>query len=136
MVAIALTPEEQHFVCSALIQWSSVATGSPLPIKALGIAEDWPQFDELVDRLRAAITAKEPLSDLDWARALFLAEVSWASNLVAAGLDFALVTSISDEEAVKLLRSIQRKISSRYRADLLFPNAGRPRRTFNDEAPS
>ncbi|MBO0880358.1 MAG: hypothetical protein J2P17_08405 [Mycobacterium sp.] len=135
MVAIALTPEEQRFIYSALIQWSSVATGSPLPIKALGIAEDWPQFDELVDRLRAAIAGKEPLSDLDWARALFLTEVSWASNLVAAGLDFALVTSIPDEEAIKLLRSIQRKIGGYYRANLLFPNAGRPRRTSTDEAP-
>jgi hypothetical protein len=131
MVAIRLTPDEQHYIETALIQWRWLATGFPLPIKALGLAEDWSQFDELVDRLRAAIAAKEPLSDLDWARALFLTEISWASDLVGAGVEFRY-NGISDEEAVKLLRSIQRKISSRYRADLLFPNAGRPRRASVD----
>jgi hypothetical protein len=34
----------------------------------------------------------------------------------------------SDEEAVKVLRSIQRKIHTSHRANLLFPNAGRPRK--------
>jgi hypothetical protein len=134
MVAIRLTPDEQHFICTALIQWRSLATGFPLPIKALGLAEDWPQFDELVDRLRAAIAAKEPLSELDWARALFLTEISWASDLVGAGVEFRY-NGILDEEAIKLLRTIQRKISSRHHADLLFPGAGRPRRASNDDAP-
>jgi hypothetical protein len=134
VVSIRLTQEEQHFIGTALIQWRWLATGFPLPIKALGFAEDWTQFDELVDRLRAAIAAKEPLSELDWARALFLTEVSWASDLVGAGVEFRY-NDIPDEEAIKLLRSIQRKISSRYHADLLFPNAGRPRRTSDDEAP-
>jgi hypothetical protein len=134
IVAIRLTPDEQHFIETALIQWRWLATGYPLPIKALGLAEDWPQFDELVDRLRAAIAAKEPLSELDWARALFLTEISWASDLVGAGVEFRY-NGILDEEAVKLLRTIQRKISSRHHADLLFPGAGRPRQTSNDEAP-
>jgi hypothetical protein len=65
---------------------------------------------------------------------LFLTEISWASDVVGAGVEFALI-SHSDEEAVKLLRSIQRKISSSYRANLLFPNAGRPRPRFDSEAP-
>jgi hypothetical protein len=79
--------------------------------------------------------AEGSLSDLDWARMHFLTEVSWASDLVGAGVEFRY-NGIPDEEAVKLLRSIQRKISSRYHADLLFPGAGRPRRTSNDEPPS
>jgi hypothetical protein len=95
---------------------------------------DWAEFDALADRLAGAITQHEPLSDLDWARALFLTEISRASDIVGAGVEFALI-SYSDEEAVKLLRSIQRKISNSYRANLLFPNAGRPRRRFDSETP-
>jgi hypothetical protein len=67
------------------------------------------------------------LSDLDWARVLFLTEITWASNLVGSGLDFAIVTRFSDTEAVGLLRALQRKISSYKRAKLLFPNGGRTR---------
>jgi hypothetical protein len=135
MVAIELTPEERYFICSALIEWSGVATGAPLPIKTLGIATNWIEFDSLVSCLETAIVGQEPMSALDWTRTLFLTEVSWASNVVGAGLDFALVTSISDEEAVKLLRSIQWKLSRYYRPSLLFPGAGRPRRTSDGEAP-
>lgn len=126
-IAVPLSEQERHFIRAALIQWRSAATGFPLPISALGIAANWAEFDELVDRLRAAVAAQAPLSDLDWARTLFLTEIAWASDLVGTGAEFALVTSISDQDAVKLLRSIQRKIGGSYRGDLLFPNAGRPR---------
>jgi hypothetical protein len=134
-VAIPLTQEERYFISSALIQWSSVATGDPLPIKALGIAANWTEFDSLVSRLDATVTGQEPMSDLDWTLTLFLTEVAWASNVVAAGLDFALVTSIPDEKAVKLLRSIQWKLSRCNHADLLFPDAGRPRRAETKAPP-
>lgn len=65
---------------------------------------------ELVDihRLARALGRKEPLSKLDWARTVFLTEVSWASNLVGSGLDFK--TNFHDDEAAPLLRSIQWKI--------------------------
>lgn len=76
------------------------------------------------------------MSDLDWARALFLTEISWACDLVGAGVEFELVSPFTDEEAVKLLRSIQRKVSSSYRADLLFPDAGRPRPERPSDIPS
>jgi hypothetical protein len=118
----------------ALSEWGGLASYKPLPITILGVS-DWAKFDPLTDRLATAITQHEPLSDLDWARALFLTEISWASDLVGAGVEFALVSN-SDEEAVKLLRSIQRKISSSSRADLLFPNAGRPRPWLESEAPN
>jgi hypothetical protein len=67
----------------------------------------------------------ERLTDLDWARVLFLTEITWASSLVGSGLDFAIVTRFSDIEAVALFRGLQRKISGHSRAKLLFPNGGR-----------
>jgi hypothetical protein len=64
---------------------------------------------------------------LDWARVLFLGEITWASCLVGAALDFEIVTGFSDAEAIAVLRSLQRKIGNSGRADLLFPGRGRPR---------
>ncbi|MDC8984876.1 hypothetical protein [Mycobacterium marinum] len=61
---------------------------------------------------------------------LFLTEITWASGLVGAGLDFAIVTGFSDSEAIGLLRGLQRrrKIGGHERAKLLFPNGGRTRK--------
>jgi hypothetical protein len=87
--------------------------------RALGLS-DLRTFDNLVSRLRGAISRKEPLSKLDWARAVFLTEVSWASNLIGAGFDFK--TNFHDDEAAPLLRSIQWKLNRHgVGGSLLFP---------------
>jgi hypothetical protein len=69
----------------------------------------WEEFGNLTGRLEHAVTDGEPLTDLDWARVLFLTEITWASNIIGSGLDFAIVTRFSDTEAVGLLRGLQRK---------------------------
>ena len=79
------------------------------------------EFRTLLHQLMEAIEEKKPLSDLDWARVLFLTEISWASDLVGAGIDFA--TNVRDEKAAPLLRSIQRKVSSYERFLKLRDNA-------------
>jgi hypothetical protein len=61
------------------------------------------------------------LSDLDWARALLLTEICWASSVIGAGIDFG--TNIRDEAAAPLLRSIQCKVSTADRFVLLLDNA-------------
>jgi hypothetical protein len=90
----------------------------------LGLSS-WEEVNELTGRLADAITGGESLSELDWARVLFLAECSWASSVIGAGLDFAIVTGFSDTEAVSLLRGLQRKVGGVERAKLLFPSGGR-----------
>jgi hypothetical protein len=133
LVAIDLTDDERSFMYFALIHWGALASDAPLPINALFGIGDWKEFDSLTERLAQAIKDQQPLSDLDWALAVFLTELSFGSDLVGAGVEFALV-SHSDEIGIRLLRAIQRKISSRYLADLLFPNAGRPRKSFDYDA--
>jgi hypothetical protein len=125
--AVDLTDAERSFMYFALTHWGGPASYKPLPIDALFGIADWTQFDALTGRLAQTIKEEQPLSERDWAIALFLSEVSFASDLVGAGTEFALI-SHSDEDGIRLLRSIQRKISSGYRAELLFPGAGRPRR--------
>ncbi|WP_373202522.1 hypothetical protein [Mycobacterium marinum] len=80
----------------------------------------WEEYGELTLRLQRAVRGDEPLTNLDWARVLFLTEITWASGLVGAGLDFAIVTGFSDSEAIGLLRGLQRrrKIGGHERAKL------------------
>ena len=127
-----LTDAERQFILMGLRQWRSAATGAPLPIKALDLAPSWPEFDALTQRLSDKIEHQQPLTTLDWTRVLLLVEQAWASELLGAGLDFAIVTSIPDDDAIKLLRDVQRKLRrSGADAELLFPGAGRPPKPFD-----
>jgi hypothetical protein len=128
LVSVNLTEREREFIQQALEQWALSAADAPFPFQVLGLST-WEEFGELTVRLERAVTHGEPLTNLDWARVLFLTEITWASDLIGAGLDFATVTGFSDSEAVGLLRGLQRrrKIGGYYRAKLLFPNGGRTR---------
>jgi hypothetical protein len=134
LVAVDLTDREREFIQQALEQWTLSAADAPFPFQALGLST-WDEFGHLIVQLKRAVTDRESLTDLDWARALFLTEITWASGLVGAGLDFATVTGFSDTEAVRLLRGLQhrRKIGGRTRAKLLFPDGGRTRTTSEIE---
>jgi hypothetical protein len=107
LIDIDLTDDERLLLCHGLNEYGGSIHYKPVMTRALGLP-DRTSFDALLDRLRKAMWRKEPLSKLDWARAVFLTEVSWASNLVGSGLDFA--TNFRDETAAPLLRSIQWKI--------------------------
>jgi|SRR6516164_1678468 hypothetical protein len=126
VVAVDLTETERDFISQALEQWALAASVMPFPFQVLGLST-WDEFGELTFRLGHAVTAREPLTDLDWARVLYLTECSWASEIVGAGRGFATVTGYSDTDAVSLLRGLQRKIGGIKRAKLLFPKGGRPR---------
>lgn len=126
LIAVDLTEREREFIQQALQQWGWSASGKPFPFQVLGLST-WEEFGELTFRLQIAVAEGEPLTDLDWARVLFLTEITWASSLVGSGLDFAIVTRFSDAEAVVLLRGLQRKIGRYDRAKLLFPDGGRTR---------
>ena len=104
---IELTDDERDLVSHGLNEYGGSIHYKPVMTRALGLP-DRASFDALLDRLRRAIGRKEPLSKLDWARAVFLTEVSWASNLVGSGLDFR--SNFHDDEAAPLMRSIQWKI--------------------------
>ena len=106
-IDIDLTDDERMLLCQGLNEYGGPIRNQLVMVRALGLS-DQASFDTVVGRLLTAISRKEALSKLDWARAVFLTEVSWASNLVGSGLDFA--TSVRDEKAVPLIRSIQWKI--------------------------
>jgi hypothetical protein len=124
LVTIALTDDERQLVVLSLNEYFGAARkGWPLLIPLLGLSTP-DEFRVLVHHLMDALEHKEPLPDLDWARALLLTEICWASDLLGAGIEFA--TNIRDEKATPLLRSIQRKISSYDRFALLRDYAQAP----------
>lgn len=119
LIDIELTDDERRLIYHGLNEYGGPIRGQSVMLRALGLS-DRREFDELIDRLRGAIWRKQPLSGLDWARAVFLTEVSWASDMVGAGLDFA--TNLPDDEAAPLLRSIQWKLNrSGIGGNLLVP---------------
>jgi hypothetical protein len=107
LIDIELTDDERDLLSHGLNEYGGPIRNQLVMARALGLP-DQASFDTLVARLRKAIWRKEPLSKVDWARAVFLTEVSWASNLVGSGLDFR--SNFRDDEAPPLMRSVQWKI--------------------------
>jgi hypothetical protein len=126
LVAVDLTEDERDFIQQTLEEWEATAADKPFPFQVLGLST-WEDFGRLTFRLERAVADGQPLTDLDWARVLFLTEVTFASSLIGSGLDFDIVTRFSDSEGISVLRGLQRKIGSLDRAQLLFPNGGRTR---------
>lgn len=83
--------------------------------------EDWWAY---IMPLMDAVEKKQPLSDLDWARALLLTEFGFGSDMVANARRFG---PARDEYWVLILRSLQDKISTDKRAQLLVDNATFPK---------
>jgi hypothetical protein len=119
-VAIDLTDEERELMVLALNEYAGTAQQTYqllCPVLGQSNKHEWYQ---LTTRLKKAIDTKEPLSDLDWARALFLTDISFGSTLVGSGLRFG---RSADEYWFPILRSLQEKVSSRERFDLLVQHA-------------
>jgi hypothetical protein len=126
LIAIQLTDDERDFVEQTLEQWSLSAASTPFPFQVLGLST-WDEFGALTYRLERAAVEGAALTNLDWARLLFLTEVTFASDLIGSGVEHTLMTRFSDAEAINVLRGLQRKISNHHRATLLFPEGGRTR---------
>jgi hypothetical protein len=118
-----LTDDERLLLLSGLMEYGGPAYGAPVVAPIVGAASK-DDFSRLTDRLYAAIEDGQALSDLDWARALVLVEICWASDLLGAASDFG--TNMSDERALTALRSLQRKIVTGERIQLLIGSALSP----------
>lgn len=72
----------------------------------------WPSPSGDGERLLRSLEAGEPLTALDWCRAVLATEIVFASNLMGSGHDWMFTTGLSDERSIVLLRQIQRKLPS------------------------
>ena len=122
-LSVDLTDDERLLLVSALIEFGGPAKGAAMIAPLVGAASV-DDFFRLTDRLENAIRGKDPLSDLDWARALLITEICWASDLLGAASEFS--TNMSDARALAALRSLQRKLVTGERIHLLLDNANTP----------
>jgi hypothetical protein len=114
---VELTDVERRLLLAGLMEYGGPAAGAGALAPLVG-TESVEAFFQLTDRLTAAIKHGEPLSDLDWARALVLTEICWASDILGAASDFG--TNMSDEVALPALRSLQRKLVNGERVKALI----------------
>lgn len=123
LIQIELTNTERELMVQVLNEYAGTAQqGFELlaPVVGKTSQDEWAKY---VFPLMEAIDRGEPLSDLDWARALFLTEVGFASDLVGSGRRFG---RRADEFWIVELRSLQDKITSYRRYALLRDNAAFP----------
>jgi hypothetical protein len=114
---VDLTDLERRLLLAGLMEYGGPAAGAR-PLAPLVGADNTDAFFQLTDRLAAEIKSGRPLSDLDWARALVLTEICWASDILGAASEFG--TNMSDEVALAALRSLQHKLVTGERVQALI----------------
>src|SRR4051794_35641159 len=117
LVHVDLSDVESRLLLAGLMEYGGPAAGAAVLAPLVG-AESVDTFFQLTDRLTAAIKHGDPLSDLDWTRALVLTEICWASDILGAASDFG--TNMSDDVALPALRSLQRKLVNGERVQALI----------------
>jgi hypothetical protein len=123
LFAIDLSEDERDLLVMAINEYDGTAQGAvellPPLIGALN-RDEWRSYTK---PLFQSVKAAEPLSDLDWARALLLTEFAFGSDMVANARRFG---PAADEFWVLVLRSLQDKVGTDERARLLRANAKFP----------
>lgn len=106
-----LDDSEIVFFRRALLEWGGSTWATSKLIRAMGF-DDEAGFVKETLRLRDHISMRRPLSRADWTRVLVAAEVSYVSQVLGAGGEWTTITSIADDDAIRILRGIQRKLST------------------------
>lgn len=105
-----LTVEETGFLRRALLEWGGPAHSTEEFAVAMGFMGT---RDLLVQcrRIRSALAEDEPLAPIDWARTLLAVEIVFISDVMGSGYEWVTTTGYSDTETIRMIRSIQRKLS-------------------------
>jgi hypothetical protein len=102
-----------------LLEWGGPAHASDELARGMGFAG----AEDLLERgrlFRQDLRNDVPIEAVDWARILLAAEIVFASDLMGSGTEWSTTTGLTDEETIKALRGIQRKL-----AGVLRPHYGR-----------
>ena len=107
--AYNLTDDERKLLWRGLREWGGPAS----PTEAMAVAMGFRDVSDLLtegSRIMADISERHPMPRADWRRALLATEIVFASDVVGAGVEWFTVTGMQDEETIRMLRSIQRKL--------------------------
>jgi hypothetical protein len=110
MIAIdTLTGEERYVLARGLTEWGGPANCTDALAVAMGFGSVTELYTE-AQRLTILIREGRPLSRRDWRRSLVATEIAFASHVFGSGRDWSITTGRSDEETIRLLRSLQLKL--------------------------
>ena len=110
-VAVQLSDDERALLVRGLGEWGGPTRPTDALARAMGSKN---VAGLLADTKRVAmrLEARESLTAADWARALIATEIAFASDYYGSGLDWATTTGFDDEETIRRLRQLQRKLIS------------------------
>jgi hypothetical protein len=110
VVSLELSEDERRMLFYGLIDWGGPASDCPEP---LAVALGFENTDDLaIDGRRIAddIYDSRAVSDRDWTRALFAAEIIFASDLLGTGSEWTTIHGGDDAYWLEVLRGLQQKI--------------------------
>jgi hypothetical protein len=106
---VDLSAEERYLLAHGLHQWGGPARATDALARLMG-------FEHVQDlyrdgaRIAQELRSGANLSGADLARALIATEFVFASDYYGAGWDWEDGTGLSDEDTIKRLREVQRKL--------------------------
>lgn len=104
-----LSNEERELLRLGVLQWIGPSTPTEELAQAIGFEGTRDLFDQ-TPRIHDAIKKGDSLPPEDWTRALLSAEINFSSHLFGCGEHWTACTAISDEDAIRVLRSLQFKL--------------------------
>lgn len=113
-----LSDDEIDVLQCALREWGGPAWCT----EEFAVAMGFGNFEGLFtfcNQLNAKLQSDEPLESKEWAQVLLSAEIVFISTVVGSGIDWSTTTGFSDGWTIKIIRSVQRKLSK-----IVFPIVG------------
>lgn len=111
MISIELSDDERSLLRCGINEWGGPAACTDELAVAMGFAGRDHLFARTPE-LWEAVKSGAPLPASDWARVLVMTEFVFVSDVFGSGHDWHITTGFSDEGTIRLLRGVQRRLSS------------------------
>jgi hypothetical protein len=115
-VAIDLTDDEREVLQRGLAEWGG-PTGCTDALASVMGFRDKADLLEQGERLHSALISEDPLPAADWRKSLRATEIVFVSDEFGSGRDWSATTGFSDEETIRILRKLQRKVTGALNAN-------------------
>lgn len=111
-IYIELDHDEKAVLRAGLLDWG----GPARPTDAIAVAMGFSNAQCLPSEAWALwgdVDADSSLTAKDWRRAILALEIAFASDIVGSGVDWSSTSGFGDEETIRVLRRLQRKVLHR-----------------------
>jgi hypothetical protein len=110
---VNLDQRERDLLSVGLAEWGGPARLTNALAVTLGFTDKTHLLTE-AQRIRTLLDDGAALSALDAARALAATEIAFASDVFGSGVEWETTTGLNDEDTMRTLRALQRKLSGDY----------------------